>query len=119
MADGNLFPFQPVTNGQLRDLIIRLSEQFSEVNHQIRTLRTEMKGYFMALQDDIDAVSTELSSVADEFDAGIAALEDQIAAGQTPDLTTLKATADRLKTAADALPTSSTPVDPTPVDPGV
>ncbi len=58
----------------------------------------------MATQDDIDALSTEVSAATDTIVTEIDNLEAQVASGQAPDLTALRAAADRLKGVADAAP---------------
>lgn len=49
-----------------------------------------------AAQDAVDAVTAQLGKAKDEILGEIANLEAQVAAGQAPDLTALKAAADAL-----------------------
>jgi len=63
-----------------------------------------------AVQDAVDAVVAQLDKAKTEVVNEIAALEAQIAAGETPDLTALKAAAQGLD---DVVPDA--PVDEPPV----
>jgi len=78
--------------------------QAAQSSRQAATL-SRLKEKLMDAQADINAVVTELNAAADEITARIDELEAQIAAGETLDLTALKAAADRLR---DVVP------DPTP-----
>lgn len=74
------------------------------VSHSHRLRQQEIK--VTKNQETINSVAQELSGVADEFDAGIKSLKDQIAAGSAPedlDFTALEGVAEKLKTSADAL----------------
>jgi hypothetical protein len=64
-----------------------------------------------AVQDAIDQVTSQLDKAKDEILTEIANLESQVAAGQAPDLTALKAAAQGLD---DVVPDDVVPPDDTP-----
>lgn len=72
----------------------------AEINWKVGILMGEV-------QDAVDAVVVELGKAKDEIVAQIADLEAQIAAGEVPDLTALKAAAQALD---DVVPDA--PVEP-------
>lgn len=80
---------------------------FIELNNYLKEIAMS------AAQDAVDQITTQLGNVKDEIVGKIADLEAQIAAGETPDLTALKAAAQALD---DVVPDA--PVD-TPAEPAV
>lgn len=63
----------------------------------------------MTAQDDIDAITAELGTVASTVTAEFAALEEQISSGTTPDLTGLRAAVASLEALA---PVPTPPAEP-------
>lgn len=64
----------------------------------------------VATQDDVNAVVDQLNKASSEIQGRIKDLEDQVAAGETPDLTALKQAAQALD---DVVP-DSVPDEPAP-----
>lgn len=69
---------------------------FIVTNINIYRLSQRVECGMGAVQDAVDAVVAQLSKATDEIVAEIAALEAQVAAGETPDLAGLKAAAQAL-----------------------
>jgi hypothetical protein len=124
---GSSWPFQPVTNAQLRDLIVSLKAQLHDVNHEIRheisAFKTEMRERLMATQADVDALTQKVSDLGTALASDVTAITDEIAALQSAnpslDLSALSSAVDGLSTNVDAV--TAIPGDgstPTPVDPG-
>jgi hypothetical protein len=67
--------------------------------------------YHMATQDDVNAVVDQLGKASAEIQGRIADLETQVANGEAPDLTALKAAAQRLD---DVVPDPEPPVEENP-----
>lgn len=61
------------------------------------------------VQDQVDAVVAELGKAKDEIVAKVADLEAQIAAGEAPDLTALKAAAQALDDVVPDAPVEEAP----------
>lgn len=80
-----------------------------------------LKGVVMSdLQVALDAVVAQLAHAKDEIVAEIGKLEAAVSAGETPDLTALKAVAQSLDDIVpDVAPADPAPVDEAPVDPVV
>jgi len=66
-----------------------------------------------AVQDAVDQVVAQLGKAKDEIVAEVAALEAQVAAGETPDLTALKAAAQALDDLNVDVPVEEPPAEPT------
>jgi hypothetical protein len=80
-----------------------MAEQFHLLSQRIDRLGRKMS----EVQDAVDAIVVQLGKAKDEILAEIANLEAQIAAGEAPDLTALKAAAQSLD---DVVPDA--PVEP-------
>lgn len=85
-----------------------MHEQIEELWEAVRELRERMVG--MATQSDVDALATELQTVADDIGSAQTALqaeldklEGQIASGGAVDLSNLRAIADSLDPAVQKL----------------
>jgi hypothetical protein len=77
----------------------RIESKIDALAREISTLTTKTNrlGVVMGeVQDAVDAIVVQLGKAKDEILAEIANLEAQIAAGETPDLTALKAAAQAL-----------------------
>jgi predicted nucleic acid-binding Zn-ribbon protein len=68
--------------------------------NSLATQSTRIERNTMALQEDLDAVAAEITTATAAVVAEIDALEAQIAAGVTPDLTGLRAAAAALDAVA-------------------
>ena|ERR1700761_1943016 len=116
----NVFPFQPVTNAQLRDLIVELAQRVSEIHYEIRSLRTEMRHSFMATQQDIDALTAQVTDLGASLSSDVTAIQDEITALQSAnpgvDVSALQAAVQSLSGNVDAV-TALAPAAPAPVDP--
>lgn len=72
-----------------------------------------------AVQDAVDQVAAQLAKAKAEIVAKVAELEAQVAAGETPDLTALKAAAQALDDVVLDVPVEEPPVDEPPAEPVV
>lgn len=73
---------------------------------------TRLENKMSDAQDAVDAVSAQLGKAKDEIVAEIAALEAQVANGEAPDLTALKAAAQALDDVVPDAPVEEPPADP-------
>ena len=70
--------------------------QLDRIESSLDQLSKKVTTIMGAVQDAVDAVAVQLGKAKDEIVSKIADLEAQIAAGETPDLSALKAAAQAL-----------------------
>lgn len=89
-------------------LINLVNRRFDE----LKAMLIELKGILMSEQDDINAIAGDITAAVKTLSDAITRLEAQIAAGQAPDLTELKAAQAALDALAAANPEPAPPAGP-------